>query len=294
MAANIASRAAGVARSRAAARRQRLLYRGGLYAFLILGALAVGLPYIWMVLTSLKSEQDIFRVGILESMVPSGIRWENYREALTDYPLARWMANTLLVAAIETASTLVTAILAGYAFARLKFWGRDVLFMMYLGAMMVPIQVTLIPSFIIVRNLGWLNSYQGIAALHLVQFYGVFLMRQFMLNIPSELEDAARIDGCNWFRVLWQIVLPVSMPAVAALSILAFTAGWNNFLWPLVVINKPEIMTIIVGLSAMKGDVTPWGQLMAATTISALPLTILYVTFQRFFTQGIVMTGIKG
>jgi ABC-type glycerol-3-phosphate transport system permease component len=293
MATGIANRATEVARTKVAARRRRWLARGGLYAFLIIGAAAVGLPYIWMILTSLKPEQDIFKVG-LEGVIPSTIRWENYREALTDYPLARWMGNTLLVASIETISTLITAILAGYAFARLKFWGRDVLFMMYLGAMMVPIQVTLIPSFIIVRNLGWLNSYQGLVALHLVQFAGIFLMRQFMLNIPSELEDAARIDGCNWFRVLWQIVLPVSMPAVAALSILAFTTGWNNFLWPLVVINKPEIMTIIVGLTAMKGDVTPWGQLMAATTISALPLTILYVTFQRFFTQGIVMTGIKG
>ena len=294
MATTVATRAAAASKSRAAARRRRLLGRALLYAFLIVGALSVGMPYIWMVLTSLKPEQDIFRVGIPDSIIPSGIRWENYREAWTEYPLGRWLFNTILVASVETFSTLVTAILAGYAFARLKFWGRDVLFLMYLGAMMVPIQVTLIPTFIIVRNLGWLNSYQGIAALHLVQFYGIFLMRQFMLNIPSELEDAARIDGCNWLRVLWQIVLPVSMPAVAALSILAFTAGWNNFLWPLVVINKPEIMTIIVGLTSMKSDVTPWGQLMAATTVSALPLTILYVAFQRFFTQGIVMTGIKG
>ncbi|MHB1132118.1 MAG: carbohydrate ABC transporter permease [Chloroflexota bacterium] len=288
------TRTGEIGRARKEAQRRRLLRLVFLYSFLGIGALLVGLPYLWMVLTSLKSEQDIFRVGIMESITFTSIRWENYVEAWTDYPLGRWLGNTMLVTVVETISTLITAIFAGYAFARLKFWGRDVLFYMYLGAMMVPIQVTLIPSFIIVRNLGWLNTYQGIAALHLVQFYGVFLMRQFMLNIPSELEDAARIDGCNWFRVLWQIVLPVSMPAVAALSILAFTAGWNNFLWPLVVINKPDIMTIVVGLTSMKSDVTPWGQLMAATTISALPLTILYVTFQRLFTQGIVMTGIKG
>jgi ABC-type glycerol-3-phosphate transport system permease component len=160
--------------------------------------------------------------------------------------------------------------------------------------MMVPIQVTLIPSFIIVRELGLLNSYAGIAVIHLVQFSGVFLMRQFMLNIPGELEDAARIDGCSWFRVLWQIVLPVSMPAVAALSILAFTAGWNDFLWPLVVINKPDIMTIVVGLASLRGEATPWGPLMAATAISAVPLTVVYLAFQRWFTQGIVMSGIKG
>jgi ABC-type glycerol-3-phosphate transport system permease component len=198
------------------------------------------------------------------------------------------------VASVETISTVITSVLAGFAFARLRFWGRDTLFYLYLAAMMVPIQVTLIPSFIIVRQLGLLNSYEGIAIIHLVQFSGVFLMRQFLLNIPSDLEDAARIDGCSWFRVLWQIVLPISMPAVAALSILAFTAGWNDFLWPLVVINKPDIMTIVVGLASMRSEATPWGQLMAATTISAIPLTIIYVVFQRWFTEGITMSGLKG
>jgi ABC-type glycerol-3-phosphate transport system permease component len=281
-------------KDRAAARRRRLIERGGLYAFLIGGAVLVLVPYIWMVLTSLKPEEDMFQVGILSSLVPSRIRWQNYAEAWTQYPLGRWLFNTFLVASIETVSTVITSVLAGYTFARLRFWGRDVLFIMYLGAMMVPVQVTLIPSFIIVRWLGLLNSYAGIAILHVVQFFGVFLMRQFFLNIPSELEDAARIDGCGWFQVLWRIVLPVCMPAVGALSVLAFTAGWNNFLWPLVVINKPEIMTIMVGLASLRGEVTPWGLLMAATAISALPLTVIYMLCQRLFTQGIVMTGIKG
>ena len=282
------------AQARTAARQRRLAGRGGLYAFLIAGAVLVLVPYLWMVVTSLKSEEDMFQVGILNSLVPSQLRWQNYREAWNQYPLGRWLFNTFLVAAIETVSTVITSVLAGYTFARLRFWGRDVLFLFYLGAMMVPVQVTLIPSFIIVRSLGLLNSYSGIAILHVVQFFGVFLMRQFFLNIPSELEDAARIDGCSWFEVLWRIVLPVCMPAVGALSVLAFTAGWNNFLWPLVVINKPEIMTIMVGLASMRGEVTPWGQLMAATAISALPLTVIYMVCQRFFTQGIVMTGIKG
>jgi ABC-type glycerol-3-phosphate transport system permease component len=275
-------------------KRQDLIRQSALYAFLIAGALIVLLPYIWIVITSLKTEQDMFRVGVLNSIIPSQIRWENYAEAWNDYPLGRWLFNTFLVCVIETVSTVITSVLAGYAFARLRFWGRDVIFLLYLGAMMVPIQVTLIPSFIIVRSLGLLNSYQGIAVIQMVQFFGVFLMRQFFLNIPADLEDAARIDGCNWFEVLWRIVLPVSMPAVGALSVLAFTAGWNNFLWPLVVINKPEIMTIMVGLASMRSEVTPWGQLMAATAISALPLTIIYMICQRFFTQGIVMTGIKG
>ena len=259
---------------------------------LTVGALVVLLPYVWMVSASFKTEADVFQAGF--NLVGREIRWQNYTDVWRQYPLGRWLANTFLVASIETVSTVVTSILAGFAFARLRFWGRDTLFYLYLGAAMVPIQVTLIPSFIIVRQLGLLNTYQGIAVIHLVQFFGVFLMRQFLLNIPSELEDAARIDGCSWFRVLWQIILPVSMPAVAALSILAFTAGWNDFLWPLVVINKPDIMTIIVGLASMRSEATPWGLLMAATTISALPLSVVYIVFQRWFTEGITMSGIKG
>ena len=130
--------------------------------------------------------------------------------------------------------------------------------------------------------------------IHLVQFSGIFLMRQFFMNIPSELEDAARIDGCSWFRVLWQIILPLSLPAVAALGILAFTTGWNDFLWPLVVVNKPDIMTIVLGLASMRSEATAWGPLMAATTLSAVPLTVVYLLFQRWFTQGIITSGIKG
>ena len=283
-----------IIKTRSRKARRDLSRRGALYAFLIAGALLVLLPYIWIILTSLKVEQDMFQVGILKSIIPSKIRWANYAEAWNDYPLGRWLINSAIVATIDTVGTVITSILAGYAFARLRFWGRDVLFILYLGAMMVPIQVTLIPSFIIVRSLGMLNSYMGIAILQVVQFFGVFLMRQFFLNIPSELEDAALIDGCNWLQILLRIVLPVSMPAVGVLSALAFTASWNNFLWPLVVINKPEIMTIMVGLASMRGEVTPWGQLMAATAISAIPLTIVYASCQRFFTQGSVMTGIKG
>jgi multiple sugar transport system permease protein len=288
----VGTSSSSAARPRVTARAHRRLGRLGVYAFLTAGALVFLLPYLWMVSASLKPEAEVFQAGL--NLVPREVRWQNYADAWRQYPLGRWLLNTFLVASVETVSTVVTSVLAGFAFARLRFWGRDQLFYLYLGAMMVPIQVTLIPSFIIVRQLGLLNTYEGIAIVHLVQFFGVFLMRQFLLNIPSELEDAARIDGCSWFRVLWQIVLPISMPAVAALSILAFTAGWNDFLWPLVVINKPDIMTIIVGLASLRGEATPWGLLMAATTISALPLTLVYVLLQRWFTEGITMSGIKG
>ncbi|MFN8523279.1 MAG: carbohydrate ABC transporter permease [Chloroflexota bacterium] len=280
------------ARVAAVPRRRLKLDRIAVYALLVAGAAVVLMPYAWMVLASVKYEDEIFRVGW--DVIPTRLRLENYRDAWRQWPIGLWLFNTLLVASVETLSTVATSLLAGFAFARLRFWGRDTLFYLYLGAMMVPVQVTLIPSFIIVRELGLLNTYAGIAVIHLVQFSGVFLMRQFLLNIPGELEDAARIDGCSWFRVLWQIILPISTPALAALAILAFTAGWNDFLWPLVVINKPDIMTIVVGLASLRGEATPWGPLMAATTISAVPLTVIYLALQRWFTQGIVMSGIKG
>jgi multiple sugar transport system permease protein len=266
--------------------------RSLLYIYLTIGALLVLIPYFWMVSASLKEPREIFQVGI--NFLPKSFYTENYRILFSDYQIVRWLINSFAVAGIVLLTNMTFTVTAGYAFARLRFKGRDFMFFVYVGAMMVPLQVRLIPSFIIVKNLGWLDTYQGIASIQLIEFFGIFLIRQFMLNFPRELEDAARIDGCNWFRVLWQIILPNSRPALAALAIFTFTASWNNFLWALVVINKPDWMTIQVGLSSMKGEIIPWGVLMAGTFISALPLAILYVMLQRLFVQGIVTSGIKG
>ena len=266
--------------------------RSLLYTCLTIGALLVLIPYFWMVSASLKEPREIFQVGI--NFFPKTFYTENYRILFNDYQIVRWLINSFVVAGIVLATNMTFTVTAGYAFARLRFKGRDFMFFVYVGALMVPLQVRLIPSFIIVKNLGWLDTYQGIASIQLIEFFGIFLIRQFMLNFPRELEDAARIDGCNWFRVLWQIILPNSKPALAALAIFTITASWNNFLWALVVINKPDWMTIQVGLSSMKGEIIPWGVLMAGTFISALPLAILYVMLQRLFVQGIVTSGIKG
>ena len=266
--------------------------RTALYAVLAIGILYVTIPYVWMFSASLKEEREIYEAGL--NFLPSSLYLENYIEVLRDYRLVRWLLNSFVIGFIVIATNMTFTVLAGYAFARLRWPGRNFLFFVYLGAMMIPIQVRLIPSFIIIKELGWINTYQGIASLQLVEFFGVFLIRQFMLNMPRELEDAARIDGCGWFRVLWQIILPNSKPALAALAIFTFTASWNNFLWPLVVINQADYMTIQVGLSSMKGEVIPWGLLMAGTMISAVPLFVVYVLLQGLFTQGIVMSGIKG
>ena len=270
----------------------RLIGRIILYSALVMGVLFVTIPYLWMLSASLKEEREIYEPGL--NFLPNSLYLQNYIDIIQDYQIIRWLLNSFLIGFIVILSNMTFTVLAGYAFARLRWPGRDIVFYTYLGAMMIPIQVRLIPSFIIIKELGWVNTYQGIASLQLVEFFGVFLIRQFMLNMPRELEDAARIDGCGWFRVLWQIIIPNSKPALAALAIFTFTASWNNFLWPLVVINQEHYMTIQVGLASMKGEIIPWGLLMAGTMISAVPLFIVYIILQKLFTQGIVMSGIKG
>jgi multiple sugar transport system permease protein len=151
-----------------------------------------------------------------------------------------------------------------------------------------------IPSFLLIRWLGWIDTYEGLVVPKLCAFFGVFLMRQFFLNFPAELEDAAFVDGSSRWRALWQIVLPLSMPALAALAIFSFTAAWNDFLWPLVVVNSEEMKTVQLGLSSMKGELSDWGLIMAGATLSAVPLTVLYLLLQQYFVRGVVMTGLKG
>ena len=270
----------------------RRLGRTILYALLIVGILFVTIPYLWMISASLKQEREIFEAGV--NFLPNSFYLENYLILFRDYSIVRWLINSFVLGFIIVGSNMIFTVLCGYAFARLRWPGRDFWFFVFLGAMMIPIQVRLIPSYIIVNELGWSNTYQGIASIQLVEFFGVFLIRQFLLNMPRELEDAARIDGCGWLRVLFQIILPNAKPALAALAIFTFTASWNNFLWPLVVISQGHMYTIQVGLASMKGEIIPWGLLMAGTAVSAIPLFIVYVILQRLFTQGIVMSGIKG
>jgi multiple sugar transport system permease protein len=252
---------------------------------------AVLLPYVWMVSSSLAPD-----AAALASfrLFPEQPRWQNYGEVLSTYHVGTWLLNSALVACLQTAGVLATSILAGYAFGRLRFWGRDALFYVYLGTVMVPGQVTLLPSFLIVRWLGWVDTYQGLVVPHLCTFVGVFLMRQFFLGFPTELEDAARIDGCSRWRVLWQVVLPLSRPAVAALAILAFTGAWNEYLWPLVVVGSARMYTAQLGIAAMRSEVADWHLVMAAATLSSLPLFVLFAFLQRHFVRSVVSTGIRG
>jgi multiple sugar transport system permease protein len=271
---------------------QRRLLHTILYTVFTALCLIYLLPFAWMISTSLKL--DGREISMPPQWIPDPIVWENYFRALTALPMLLFLRNTLIITITATALGVVAASLAGYAFGRLRFWGRDALFFAYLGTLMVPGQVTLIPSFLILTWLGWVNTYEGLIVPRLCAFVGVFLMRQSFLGFPPELEDAARIDGCSRWRVLWQIVLPLSAPAITALAVLAFTGSWNDFLWPLVVVSSERMKTVQLGLAAMQGEAADWSLIMAAAALSALPLLVLYAFLQRAFTRGIVTTGLRG
>ncbi len=264
-----------------------------LWLILAVGAILTLLPYVWMVSSSFKSNDEIFTAQV--RFLPGQFRFENYVTALTRESIARPLFNSFLMAAGETVGVLVTSVLAGYAFARLRFWGRDALFLLVLGTMMIPAQVTLIPTFILMRWLGWIDTYQGLIVPRIVAAFGIFMFRQFFQSIPMELEDAARIDGCGRIRSLLQIMLPLSGPALATLTIFSFTQSWNEFFWPLVVVQSSGMRTIQLTISALKqAELVEWGVVMAVVTISTIPTMLIYLVFQRHFVRGIALSGLKG
>ena len=264
-----------------------------IWFFLLLGTVLSLLPYVWMVFASFKTNAEIFSATI--RFLPEEWRFENYVLAWTREPLARGIFNSFIMAACETLGNLVFAVITAYAFARLRFKGRDVVFLLVLGTMMIPTQVTMIPTFILMKWLGWVNTYQGLIVPRVLTAFAIFLMRQFFLTIPFELEEAARIDGCGRIRCLVNILLPLTGPALATLAIFTFTQSWNEFFWPLIIISSPEMRTVQLVISALRGqEMIEWGVLLAAVTVSAIPTGILYVALQRYFVQGIIMSGIKG
>ena len=210
-------------------------------------------------------------------------------------PFLRYLLNTTAVASSITFLHLAVSSLAAYAFARLRFPGRNRLFLLYLATLMVPGQVTLIPNFLIVKYLGWIDTYQALIIPQIFTAFGTFLLRQFFLTIPRELEDAARIDGASAVGIYWRIVLPLSGPALATLGVFTFTTQWNNFLWPLIVINDAQMRTLTVGLRALIGQFTvQYPLLMAGSVISLIPMLIVFLLAQRFFVRGIALTGLAG
>jgi len=273
-------------------RRLRRSVLGGLsYVLLTTFAVACLVPFAWMLLTALKPETEVFNMAWL----PSRPAWENFPRAFTFFPFARFLSNTLVVAVGGTALHLVTSVLAAYAFARLRFRGREVLFLLYLGTLMIPQQVTIVPLFIMMRNIGWVDTFWALIVPGAFHALGVFLLRQFFLSIPQELEESALIDGAGRLRILWGIILPLSKPALATLAVFTFIREWNAFLWPLIVTTSPDMRTLPVGLSLFNGQYgTEWHLLMAAATVTLLPTLLIFVFAQRYFVQGIALTGFGG
>lgn len=262
------------------------------YIILIFGALIMIIPFIWMLSTSLKTNGAT--MVLPPKIIPDEINWENYKKVAEVFPVYRFLFNSVVVAVVSTLGQLLICSMAAYAFSRLKFRGRDVLFLLYLATLMVPSQVTMTPQFILMKYLGWLDSYQGLILPGIFNAFGTFLMRQFFLGIPKELEEAAFIDGASHFRVYWQIILPLAKPALATLAVFSFMQSWNSFLWPLIIVSDPKMMTLPLGLSLLQGRwETNWNLMMAGVMISVLPILAVYLFAQKYFIQGITLSGLK-
>jgi len=263
-----------------------------LYAFLILFGVIVILPYLWMLTMSLKPVKEIFSPPYL---FPVHFQLKNYFEAWNAAPFARFYFNTAVMTVFIVAGQVIFSAMAAYAFVRLKFPGREILFLIFLSTMMVPFHVTLIPSYLIVLRLGWLDTFKALIVPRLVSAFGIFLLRQYFLTIPAELDHAASMDGCSKLGILWRIIIPLSMPALSALAIFSFLFAWNDFLWPLVVTNSPLMRTIQLGLAMFQGKYgTRWNYLMAGTVTASIPAIAAFLIGQRRFIEGITLTGLKG
>jgi multiple sugar transport system permease protein len=274
-------------------RRRKKAKHLGLHLLLITGSVVMLVPFAWMLSTSLKEPGDVFIYP--PQWIPQPVQWENYQETVTVMPFGRFYLNSAIQAVSVTVLQLLTASLAAYAFARLRFRGRDLLFMLYLATMMIPFPVTMIPNFVIVRYLNWIDTFRALILPPAFSAFSTFLLRQYFMSIPVEMDDAARVDGASSFRIWWQIILPLSGPALATLAIFTFLGQWNSFLWPLIVTNSEKMRTLPVGLATFQGQYSvQWHLLMAGSVIAVLPILVIYIAGQRWFVRGITLTGMGG
>ena len=275
-------------------RRYGIVGRALALALLFVVAALFLIPLLWMISSSLKPDYEIFAVP--PQLIPNPPRWANYSEALTFLPFGRYTLNTLVISAVTIVGHLLSCTVVAYAFARLRAPGRDALFLVVLATMMLPYPVTMVPLYILFRALGWINTF---LPLTVPAFFGsplyIFLLRQFFLTLPTDLEDAARIDGANTAQIIWHVILPLSRPALATVAIFTFQASWNDFLAPLIYLQNPQNYTVTLGLQFFRTSYTTnWGYLMAAALITMLPVVIVFLLSQRLFIEGIAMTGGKG
>jgi multiple sugar transport system permease protein len=274
-------------------RIRRALGYAVLYAILVVFSIFMLVPFVFALLGSLKPEPEVFAVPI--RWLPSEPQWQNYVLPFQKN-VGRYFLNSLIVSGIQTIAPLLLCSMAGYSLAKFTYPGRTLAFLFILSTIMLPIQVTLVPTFLIIKELGWVNTYAGLIVPGLATTFGTFLMRQFFLSIPSEYMDAARIDGASEPRIFWTIMLPMCRPALSALAIFSFTGSWNSFLWPLVVVNQDEMRTIPLGIVFYIGEqrAPEYGQLLAVAVLASLPVLALFMAMQREFIRGAAISGLKG
>ncbi len=260
---------------------------------LAVGAFVMILPFLYMISTSLKSTSEVFIVPL--QWIPSELRWDNFSTALEEHAIGRYFVNSLVVGVSVTALNLLTCSLAGYSFAKFTYRGRDVLFGLVLATMMIPLASMIIPLYLVVRDLGWIDSYLGLIIPAGTSAFGIFLMRQHMLTIPNDLLEAARLDGSSEPRIFFEIVLPLSRTALSSLAIFIFMWNWDSFLWPLLVATKDEFRTLPLGVALFESSYgTNYPQLMAVAFLAMIPVLVVFLLLQRNFIQALTMSGIKG
>jgi multiple sugar transport system permease protein len=260
------------------------------YLILAAGSVVVAFPFFWMLASSLKPMTEIFDLRFL----PASPTLQNYAEVLTRTRFPRWFANSLIVAAITTLSVAFFDSLVGYSLAKLRFPGRDFIFVLILATLMIPTEMLVIPWYIMSSANGWINTYWGIMFPGLISAFGIFLIRQFMSGVPDELLDAGRIDGVSEFGLYWRIALPQVKPAMAALCIFTFLGNWNAFLWPMIVIQTPDMRTLPVGIALFSGEAgSAWNLIMASSALAIVPVLLVFVMLQRQIIEGIVLTGLR-
>jgi multiple sugar transport system permease protein/alpha-1,4-digalacturonate transport system permease protein len=259
---------------------------------LVVGSVIMLVPLYWMFVMSFRPKTEIFNLAA--PIWPSQTSLEGFRTLFESYPVLRWIENTAVVAAISSAITVSLSLLAGYAFAKLRFWGRDILFVLFLSTIMVPIQVIMVPEFFVLSWFHLLNSNWGVILPRCAEAFGIFMTRQFMLTIPDELIEAGRLDGASELGIFTRIVLPLCKPLIGVLLVFAVVWRWNDFAWPLVVFTDQAKFMLQVGLNYLKGDPNPdWNSIMALAVIALTPMLILFLFCQRLFVQGIAGTGLK-
>lgn len=270
------------------------------YGLLIVFAVIFVMPYVYMFLASLKPQTEIFQYAFplsWKTFIPQTWTLENFAELLrlSPYPFTRYLINSVFVAIASTVGSLLVNSMAAYAFARLEFPGKRLLFGLFLVTVMIPFEILAVPMYLEMRTFGWIDSYEALIIPWIANAAGIFLLRQFFMEIPKELIDAARIDGCTHFSSFWHVVIPNSIPALITFSLIRFQASWDAFFWPLIVAPNPEKRLVQVAIATFTTEVdTRWGLTFAASALATLPILLLFLFLQRYYVKGVLMSGLKG